>query len=271
MSFRCIQYLRPLFAALIPLALFGACSFGDSYGDCGLYLHFTYEYNMAAADASREIDRIDLLVFDADGTYLFTETAGREELVRTDYTSPLHETLPGLVFLVWGGLSDDFRLSDVRSATADLQPGKTRLEDVRLTLTRVAQGVCDAELHPVWYAAPRTIAYDPGAGRRTHTIDLMKDTNRFRISLTEEEPRVPTPRRAAGLLYVEIVLAGHEAYDADNRPVGADSVSFLPYRISGDLTGAGRRTQHDAPAGGRPAVWWSEACTILITYCGPET
>ena len=160
MSFRCIQYLRPLFAALIPLALFGACSFGDSYGDCGLYLHFTYEYNMAAADASREIDRIDLLVFDADGTYLFTETAGREELGRTDYTLPLHERLsPGTyMFLVWGGLSDDFRLSDVRSATADLQPGKTRLEDVRLTLTRVAQGVCDAELHPVWYAAPRTIA-----------------------------------------------------------------------------------------------------------------
>ena len=100
MSFRCIQYLRPLFAALIPLALFGACSFGDSYGDCGLYLHFTYEYNMAAAYASREIDRIDLLVFDADGTYLFTETAGREELGRTDYTLPLHERLsPGTYML----------------------------------------------------------------------------------------------------------------------------------------------------------------------------
>lgn len=241
MSFRCIQYLRPLFAALIPLALFGACSFGDSYGDCGLYLHFTYEYNMAAADASREIDRIDLLVFDADGTYLFTETAGREELGRTDYTLPLHERLsPGTyMFLVWGGLSDDFRLSDVRSATADLQPGKTRLEDVRLTLTRVAQGVCDAELHPVWYAAPRTIAYDPGAGRRTHTIDLMKDTNRFRISLTEEgTSRADASSGGRSPYTFEIVSAGHEAYDADNRPVGADSVSFLPYRISGDLTGA---------------------------------
>ena len=220
--------------AVMILGSMSACSFRDSLDECGLYLHFTYDYNMAYADAAaREIDRIDVLVFDADGVYLFTKTAAQDELSGADYTLSFFEELSfgTYTFLTWGGLSDDFSLQDVRTQTPELVSGQTRMEDIRLKMTRDQNADREAKLHPVWYGAPRSITYDPRAGRRTYRIDLVKDTNHFNIALTEEN----SSGSGVGelLLYTfEVISNGYDLYDMDNMPVGRDEFSYLPYSIS---------------------------------------
>ena len=222
--------------AVMLLGSMSACSFRDSLDECGLYLHFTYDYNMAYADASaREIDRIDVLVFDADGVYLFTKTADRDYLDSAGYTLSFTQELSfgSYTFLTWSGLSDDFRLQDVRARSSELIAGQTRMDDIRLQMAHDSNGSVTSQLHPVWYGAPQRITYDPRKGLQTCPVRLVKDTNHFSIALSEDN----SSGGGAGELLVytfEIISKGYDLYDMNNKPVGQAELSFLPYSISSD-------------------------------------
>lgn len=234
MSLRRIKYYQKIPAVILAVCMLWGCSFRDSLDDCGLHLRFIYDYNMAYADAApHEVDRIDVFVFDAEGKYLFTKTADREELVRTKYSmSFFYELGPGTyTFLTWGGLSDDFTLKNAAVGTSELTVGETRVEDVHVLLTQIRYGNCDRQLHPLWYGAPMTVKYEPRDRKRTHKVSLVKNTNRINLVLHEENK---SPSSVGDLLpyTFEITATGHEEYDSGNHTAGAQEVSFIPYRIA---------------------------------------
>nr|WP_278720968.1 FimB/Mfa2 family fimbrial subunit [Alistipes onderdonkii] len=236
MKFCSIKYFRLFGAVILSWGLMCGCTFKDSYEDCGLYLHFSYHYNMAYADAAfREVNRIDVLVFDAQGTYLFMKSANAEELTRNNYRISFSELSEGnYTFLAWGGLSEDFRLSGLDARSLEFVPGKTRVEDIYLDLHAAEDGVCRKQLHPLWYAEPLNISYNPRSGRNIHTVSLIKNTNHFHFSLQEEG--TPSSGAVGELLpyTFEIISIGYERYDWKNTPVGTQRIATVCYEIETD-------------------------------------
>lgn len=236
MTFCEFIYVRAIFAVLFLSGVMFGCSFSDPYEACGLLLHFTYDYNMVYADAAPgQVDRIDVLVFDADEKYMFTRTADRNMLDNNDFSLSFFEDLSQgtYTFLTWGGLSDDFRLFDARTS---LEPvaGETSLVDVRVELTRLKRDRCDAELHPLWYGAPLRIDYDPRDGRRVYDIGLMKNTNHFNIALTEDGISQNPDGELLPYTFEIVSTAGDELYDFSNEMLGKGVIHYFPFRTSTD-------------------------------------
>lgn len=220
--------------AIVPVFLLSCERIKDNMDDCGIYLEFVYDYNMEYKDFfDPHVSTVDVFVFDEGGKYLFTKHARREELTRGNRMflgGDLH--FGKYKILTVGGLTDHFRVSDHNGNV--LSPGQTMLDEVRIALERTT-GVVSHEFSPLWVG--KTIEVDYKADLSVWSVNLVKNTNRFNVSLVETEQnaggRAGTPVYTFDVETPEGAVYGH-----DNSPRLKEKVTYAPYDlVAGDEPG----------------------------------
>lgn len=212
---------------IVALSFLGLSCIKSDPDDCGLYLEFTYDYNMEFVDAfDPQIESVDVFVFDASGTYQFTKQARREELLGGKrMLLGLDLPLGAYQVLTVGGLCDEFQLSD--ELQQELIPGVTTLDQVRLSLLR-EPGEVSAEFPHIWMGPAMTV--ENRSERTVWKVNLTKNTNRFNLALTEVERKAADP--IPDLPYsFEIVTPEGAAYSCENEPLSDETVVYTPYQF----------------------------------------
>ena len=79
---------------LLLLVLFSCTSIDETLPECQLYVRFRYDYNMEFSDAfAAQVNRVDVFVFDKEGTFIMKKSEQGETLGSGSYRMPL--PLPG--------------------------------------------------------------------------------------------------------------------------------------------------------------------------------
>lgn len=79
---------------VVLLVLFSCTSIDETLPECRLYVRFRYDYNMEFSDAfASQVNRVDVFVFDKDGTFVMKKSEQGETLGGGSYRMPL--PLPG--------------------------------------------------------------------------------------------------------------------------------------------------------------------------------
>ncbi len=220
--------------AIVPIFLLSCERIKDDMDDCGIYLEFIYDYNMEYKDFfAPHVPTVDIFVFDGQGKYLFTKHARREELTqgnRMFLGGNLH--FGQYKILTVGGLTGHFRVSDNKGDA--LVPGQTMLDEVRVALNRTT-GVVNHEFSPLWVG--KTIEVDYRADLSVWSVNLVKNTNRFDVSLVEADHA--TGGRAGTVAYTfEVETPEGAEYGHDNSPRLKEKVVYEPYDlVAGDEPG----------------------------------
>jgi len=137
---------------------------------CDNYIAFRYDYNMMFVDAfPSKVTRVDVYVFDETGKYV-TRFSDERTSFGEGYRMPC--TLPSGKYhlVVWAGLYDrSYEFADTISTP----------DELTVRMRRGADGVQNKELDALWHGEAEMIVTD--VEQRTVTVNLVKDTNRFRI------------------------------------------------------------------------------------------
>ena len=75
---------------LLLLVLFSCTSIDETLPECQLYVRFRYDYNMEFSDAfAAQVNRVDVFVFDKEGTFIMKKSEQGETLGSGSYRMPL--------------------------------------------------------------------------------------------------------------------------------------------------------------------------------------
>lgn len=216
------------FMLILPVYLFSCDVFKDDMSDCGMYLEFRYDHNMEFADAfDSQVGNVDVLVFDADGHYIFTKQALREELVEGNRMLLSDGLIAGNDYkiLVFGGLSDKFKVTDSNGYAP--QKGITKMESMQVSLERTS-AVVSHEFPSLWICPASSIEYKTDLS--VTPVSLIKDTNRFNIILKNKEG--DNKPEGIELRYTfEIETPEGAIYGYDNIAKVMQKLSYTPYYL----------------------------------------
>lgn len=185
-------------ANLIILAavLAGAMASCDSVldfneGDCTVEyrVRFKYDYNMKFADAfANEVNSVTLYAFDNEGSLVYQKTEAGEVLKTGDYTMKV-DVEPGDYHLVaWAGLNNK------SFAVPLLTPGTSGIDQLTVKTNRAIKTRANGEnenivkdkLFSLWHAeSVQSFTRAAGGKQEIITLDLVKNTNTFRIILNQ--------------------------------------------------------------------------------------
>lgn len=220
--------VRMALAALTPVLLCACESLKDDMDDCGLYLEFIYDHNMEFADSfTPQVPSVDVFVFDEAGKYLFSKHAQRTELIsgKRMYLSTELGFGKQYNIITVGGLSDNFSFS---GPGGNLTPGVTTIEEVQLALRRTANEVSH-EFPGLWLGTPVQIEYK--GNNRVWPVQLIKDTNRFYITLTNIDHNGDTEPESGARYTFEIETDDGAVYGNDNAPQLKETITYKPYYL----------------------------------------
>lgn len=158
----------------------------DGEGDCGVYISFTYDYNLDYANAfANEVNSVALYVFDETNTLIEQVTTTDKEALSSKNFEMVLQLDPGNYnLLAWGGLMNEESFDLI----ADAKIGETKIEDLQVKMNRNyndnGEAVVDKDLLPLYHGTmPIEVSDEKGTYR--HTMSLMKNTNVVRILLHE--------------------------------------------------------------------------------------
>lgn len=220
--------IKLVLTVIVPVFLLSCERIKDDMDDCGIYLEFVYDYNMDYTDYfDPQVEMIDVFVFDEQERYLFTRHARREELTRGNRMFLGEDLRFGhYKILTVGGLTDHFGIADKDGNALSL--GQTMLADVRIALTRVT-GMIAHELLPLWVG--KTIDVDYNADLSVWKVSLVKNTNRFDLSLVDVTRsggiRAGTAKYSFGIETPEGAVYSH-----NNDPSVKETVIYTPYYLA---------------------------------------
>lgn len=193
----------------------------DDVQDCGLYLNFKYDYNMLYADAFHsQVNNMQVYVFDRDSNFLFKQTEEGERLSQKGYRMKLdipiseHETY---LVMAWAGNIEKFALEP-------LGEDPVTISDLKLKLNQEIVGYSNNDIGNLWYGEIKEIVYEPGT-EQTEVVNLIKDTNRFRIVLQKVGEGDPI---SVNDLSFEL-LVDNSYYNYKNEIIPTDIISYQPY------------------------------------------
>lgn len=226
--------LNTLFLMIVSLLWTSCGSIHDDLSRCGVYLQFTYDYNMEyTCSFVQQVSCIDVYVFDENGTYLFRMQEKTSNLV--DGNKMLLTGLnPGAyqVFAV-GGLTANFRVEDNGQ---EFRPGQTTLEQVRTTLVRDTDEV-DYRFASLWVGTPVRVLF--GDGLSVWKVNLMKYTNDFSIVLSSLDKNGARFTRSDEPRYTfEIVTSEGASYSKEHEPLLSETLTYKPWHLQSG-TGSG--------------------------------
>lgn len=181
---RFAKYTR--YSCCVMVLLLTSC-FRDGLEECppsqyNSYIKFVYDYNMSFVDLfHKQVSSLDIYLFDENDTFLhrIIEKTPDGSPFSKGYTLGLPDAFSNAKKLVVFAGTDDEQQS-----LAVMIPGKSKLNDLSLSLNDRADNRVDCRLRPLWHgnicdAATGTI----NLSGDTTTVSLTKNTNVIRIML----------------------------------------------------------------------------------------
>lgn len=219
------KMMKLVFAVLLPVALTSCKFVEEDMDDCGIYLEFVYDYNMNFSDLfDPQVGSVDVFVFDSQERYLLTRHSTREELIGGNRM--LLENLPigqCKIFTV-AGLYEQFTVSDNGGS---LTPGVTLLENVQMSLNR-NPGPVSVDFSSIWIG--KSITVDNKSDLSVHKVSLIKDTNRFRLTLIKNGGNEGENPETAPYTF-ELITPEGAVYDDQNMPLVQETVTYTPHKL----------------------------------------
>ena len=205
---------------LLLLVLFSCTSIDETLPECRLYVRFRYDYNMEFSDAfASQVNRVDVFVFDNDGTFVMKKSEQGETLGGGSYRMPLPLPAGEYRIAAWAGMSDDFEMPEPVA-------GKTTLEDLTVRMKREESLVHNKALNPLWYGGVQAVSFT-GRQEQTETVSLIKDTNKFRFILQKSGPGEELDINDC----LFEIRADNGYYDWNNDLLDDDMISYRPYYL----------------------------------------
>lgn len=205
---------------LLLLVLFSCTSIDETLPECRLYVRFRYDYNMEFSDAfASQVNRVDVFVFDKDGTFVMKKSEQGETLGGGSYRMPLPLPAGEYRIAAWAGMSDDFEMPESVA-------GKTTLEDLTVRMKREESLVHNKALNPLWYGGVQAVSFT-GRQEQTETVSLIKDTNKFRFILQKSGPGEELDINDC----LFEIRADNGYYDWNNDLLDDDMISYRPYYL----------------------------------------
>lgn len=205
---------------LLLLALFSCTSIDETLSECQLYVRFRYDYNMEFSDAfAAQVNRVDVFVFDKDGTFIRKNSEQGKSLGSGNYRMPLQLPVGEYRIATWAGMSDDFEMPE-------LVVGKSTLEDLTVRMKREESLIHNKALKPLWYGEVKTMNFT-GKQEQTETVRLIKDTNKFRFILQKSGPGEELDINDC----LFEIRADNGYYDWNNDLLNDDLISYQPYHL----------------------------------------
>ena len=205
---------------LLLLVLFSCTSIDETLPECRLYVRFRYDYNMEFSDAfASQVNRVDVFVFDKDGTFVMKKSEQGETLGGGSYRMPLPLPAGESRIAAWAGMSDDFEMPEPVA-------GKTTLEELTVRMKREESLVHNKALNPLWYGGVQAVSFT-GRQEQTETVSLIKDTNKFRFILQKSGPGEELDINDC----LFEIRADNGYYDWNNDLLDDDMISYRPYHL----------------------------------------
>ena len=205
---------------LLLLVLFSCTSIDETLPECRLYVRFRYDYNMEFSDAfASQVNRVDVFVFDKDGTFVMKKSEQGETLGGGSYRMPLPLPAGESRIAAWAGLCYDFEMPEPVA-------GKTTLEELTVRMKREESLVHNKALNPLWYGGVQAVSFT-GRQEQTETVSLIKDTNKFRFILQKSGPGEELDINDC----LFEVRADNGYYDWNNDLLDDDMISYRPYYL----------------------------------------
>lgn len=205
---------------LLLLVLFSCTSIDETLPECRLYVRFRYDYNMEFSDAfASQVNRVDVFVFDKDGTFVMKKSEQGETLGGGSYRMPLPLPAGEYRIAAWAGMSDDFEMPEPVA-------GKTTLEELTVRMKREESLVHNKALNPLWYGGGQAVSFT-GRQEQTETVSLIKDTNKFRFILQKSGPGEELDINDC----LFEIRADNGYYDWNNDLLDDDMISYRPYYL----------------------------------------
>ena len=205
---------------LLLLVLFSCTSIDETLPECRLYVRFRYDYNMEFSDAfASQVNRVDVFVFDKDGTFVMKKSEQGETLGGGSYRMPLPLPAGEYRIAAWAGMSDDFEMPEPVA-------GKTTLEELTVRMKREESLVHNKALNPLWYGGVQAVSFT-GRQEQTETVSLIKDTNKFRFILQKSGPGEELDINDC----LFEIRADNGYYDWNNDLLDDDMISYQPYHL----------------------------------------
>lgn len=205
---------------LLLLVLFSCTSIDETLPECRLYVRFRYDYNMEFSDAfASQVNRVDVFVFDKDGTFVMKKSEQGETLGGGSYRMPLPLPAGEYRIAAWAGMSDDFEMPEPVA-------GKTTLEELTVRMKREESLVHNKALNPLWYGGVQAVSFT-GRQEQTETVSLIKDTNKFRFILQKSGPGEELDINDC----LFEIRADNGYYDWNNGLLDDDMISYRPYYL----------------------------------------
>lgn len=205
---------------LLLLVLFSCTSIDETLPECRLYVRFRYDYNMEFSDAfASQVNRVDVFVFDKDGTFIMKKSEQGETLGGGSYRMPLPLPAGEYRIAAWAGMSDDFEMPEPVA-------GKTTLEELTVRMKREESLIHNKVLEPLWYGGVQAVSFT-GRQEQTETVSLIKDTNKFRFILQKSGPGEELDINDC----LFEIRADNGYYDWNNDLLDDDMISYRPYYL----------------------------------------
>ena len=205
---------------LLLLVLFSCTSIDETLPECRLYVRFRYDYNMEFSDAfASQVNRVDVFVFDKDGTFVMKKSEQGETLGGGSYRMPLPLPAGEYRIAASAGMSDDFEMPEPVA-------GKTTLEELTVRMKREESLVHNKALNPLWYGGVQAVSFT-GRQEQTETVSLIKDTNKFRFILQKSGPGEELDINDC----LFEIRADNGYYDWNNDLLDDDMISYRPYYL----------------------------------------
>ena len=196
----------------------------------GVELRFVYDYNMEFANAfPSQVDCLTLLIYDADGHYVSTETVTDRNLL-SDENWRMRLDLPEgqYTFIAYGGLACD----DSSFSFASTPVSGSLLSSLEVDLMPSKLGT---DLHPLFYGKGEFTVDASALDYTKGTIEMMKDTNNLRILLQNTDG---TPVNDKDFTF-EIRKAENTSFSWDNELLPVPEVTYNPW-TTGTVDTSGR-------------------------------
>lgn len=183
-----MSILKNTYTFLLSTAILTSCGpLHEDLQPCpqGVRLRFVYEYNMEDANAfPSQVDCLTLLVYDNDGKYLHTETAGKPDTSDENWRMTIDLPAGEYHMLAYGGM--DYAESSFKFSTP---PVETLMEDLEVYLpSDLITSPKGRDLHPLFYGALDITVPEPtpDSDYTEGLVKMMKDTNDIRVLLANE-------------------------------------------------------------------------------------
>lgn len=205
---------------MAPLFLLGSCArIYEQMPRCEIYLEFIFDHNMEYVDSfSTHVSVVDILVFDADGKYMFSKTVPADELIDGKKLA-LGGDLPlgRYKILSVGGMCEHFSVS---AQGADCAAGSTTLEEVEIALKRQSSEISHEFPH-VWLGEVADVDFSPSnTQNKVYRVPFVRNTNNFNMSLIKQDATRGETRVLTDAPYTfEIEAPEGGVYSYENEPV----------------------------------------------------